>query len=123
MARSSEKFEAIKQSVIYLEQARRLCLLLLDEPGGDTTAKEYLSVIRDKLADCRRKLKLSPRNSHRSAQGLERRPRPKVEHIVKPTSPKEHHGITPFTFVDVHVESREQHMKFTDTAVGEESKL
>lgn len=130
IARSSEKFEAFKQAVIYLEQANRLCLLLLDEPAGDITANEYLDVIRDKLADCQRKLvkqggfKLPPRkesNLDRSVPKPTRRPN--VEDIVNQASPTEHHGIPPFTFVDIHVESHEQQVKLNDSGAGEESKL
>lgn len=134
MARSSEKFDATKQAVIYLEQAQRLCILLLEEPSGETTGNEYLDVIRDKLADCQRKLvtlggfKLPPRKESyvdRSAQQtVIRRQRPKFEHIVNQESPtpSELHGISAFTFVDVHIENSVNQMKLSDV-VGEESKL
>lgn len=133
MARSSEKFDAIRQAVIYLEQAQRLCTLLLEEPAGETTGNEYLDVIRDKLADCQRKLvtqggfKLPPRRESyldRSVHNAVRRQRPKFEHIVNQDSPTptENHGISAFTFVDVHVENSVNQMKLSD-AVGEESKL
>lgn len=134
MARSSERFEAIRQAVIYLEQAQRLCTLLLEEPGGDITASEYLDVVRDKLNDCQRKLvnqggfKLPPRresNLERAPQKNYRRQRPKFENIVSQDSPTDNPGISAFTFVDVHVEnsSNHDHMKLNDVLVGEESKL
>lgn len=134
MARSSEKFEVIKQAVIYLEQAHRLCRLLLEEPAGDVTAKEYLDVIRDKLTDCQRKLakqvayKLPPRmESYSDRSGNShfiRKHRPKYEHIINQDSPSEGPGIAPFTFVDVHVEDSNKEAKKLTVAVDpEESKL
>lgn len=133
MARSSEKFDAIKQAVIYLEQAHRLCTLLLEEPAGETNGNEYLTVIRDKLADCQRKLvtqggfKLPPRKESyldRTHHNAIRRQRPKIEHIVSQNSPSpsELHGMSAFTFVDVHSENTVNQMKLSD-AFGEESKL
>lgn len=124
MARSSEMYEAIKQAVIYLEQAQRLCTLLLEEPGGDITANEFLDVVRDKLADCQRKLvnqggfKLPRRESQieRSAMRPARKMRPKYENIVS-HSPTENPGISAFTFVDVHVDNLREDVN------GEESKL
>lgn len=132
MARSSERFEAIRQAIIYLEQAQRLCTLLLEEPGADTTAHEFMEVVRDKLSDCQRKLvqqggfKLPPRReSHleRSAQKIMRKQRPKFENILSLDSPTENHGMSAFTLVDVHVENSNEHMKLNDTMPGEESKL
>ncbi|KPJ15060.1 Protein MB21D2 [Papilio machaon] len=135
MARSSEKFEAIKQAVIYLEQAQRLCRLLLEEPAGDVTANEYLDVIREKLIDCQRKLakqvgyKLPPRvesYSDRSSNShLIRKHRPKYEHMINQDSPCDSPSIAPFTFVDVHVENaKNKDFKKLKVAVDpEESKL
>ncbi|KAF9802404.1 hypothetical protein SFRURICE_009086 [Spodoptera frugiperda] len=128
MARSSEKFEAIRQALIYLEHAQRLCILLSEEPGSDTTAKEYKKVIREKLVDCQRKLVqqsfLSPRSdikrNHKSQRY--RKQRPKFETIAD--SPADSPGIPAFTFVDVHVEnSTYDHMKLNEFTNGEESKL
>ncbi|XP_068630103.1 uncharacterized protein [Battus philenor] len=136
MARSSEKFEAIKQAVIYLEQAQRLCRLLLEEPAGDVTANEYLDVIRDKLIDCQRKLakqvgcKLPPRMESSSERSVNtkmiRKHRPKYEHIINQDSPRDGQSIAPFSFVDVHVENINKHKevkKLTVAADPEESKL
>ncbi|XP_075969534.1 uncharacterized protein LOC142972362 [Anticarsia gemmatalis] len=128
MARSSERFEAIRQAVIYLEQAQRLCLLLLDEPGADITANEFLDVVRDKLADCQRKLvqqggfKLPPRRESK-LERLSRPSRLKFRHIVNHDSPTENHGIAPFTFVDVHIDNSTEQRTLSDTIPGEESKL
>lgn len=124
MARSSERFEAIKQAVIYLEQTQRLCTLLLEEPGGDSTANDYLDVVRDKLADCQRKLvnqggfKLPRRESQvdRAAMRPFRKLRPKYENIVS-HSPTDNPGVSAFTFVDVHIDNSR------DDVNGEESKL
>ncbi|XP_021181348.3 uncharacterized protein LOC110369988 [Helicoverpa armigera] len=132
MARSSEKFEAIRQAVIYLEQAQRLCTLLLEEPGGDMTANEYLEVIREKLSDCQRKLvnqggyKLPPRRESktvRTAHKPLRKQRPKFEEVQD--SPTDNPGISAFTFVDVHADnsSSHSHMKLNEFVNGEESKL
>lgn len=136
MARSSEKFEAIRQAIIYLEQAQRLCVLLMEEPGGDANGHEYLDVIRDKLADCQRKLvnqkgiilplrkatsTHNNNNTDRLVQNIQRQ-RPKVEHIVNQDSPTENKGIQAFSFVDVQGESPMNHMIFTDR-IDEESKL
>ncbi|CAH2074037.1 unnamed protein product, partial [Iphiclides podalirius] len=134
MARSSEKFDVIKQAVIYLEQAHRLCRLLMDEPAGDVTANEYLDVIRDKLTDCQRKLakqvvyKLPPRmDSYSDRSGnsnLIRKHRPRYEHIINQDSPNDTTGIAPFTFVDVHVEDSSKEIKRLTVAFDpEESKL
>ncbi|CAG4981208.1 unnamed protein product [Parnassius apollo] len=136
MARSSEKFEAIKQAVIYLEQAHRLCRLLLEEPAGDVTANEYLDVIRDKLTDCQRKLakqvgyKLPPRmesySEHSVHSNMIRKHRPKYEHIINQDSPSDSPGIAPFTFVDVHVERTNKNKEVRKLTVAmdpEESKL
>ena len=132
MARSSERFEAIRQALIYLEQARRLCKLLLEEPGGDATATEYLDVIREKLIDCQRKLANQDgfRLPTRRESKLERTPhkptrkqRPKFEDVHD--SPTDNPGISAFTFVDVHTEnsSSYDHMKLNEFISGEESKL
>ncbi|XP_045491283.1 uncharacterized protein LOC123691095 [Colias croceus] len=135
MARSSEKFDAIRQAVIYLEQARRLCILLRGEPAGEATANEYIHVIRDKLADCQRKLanqvgyKVSvreKRNHERSVHSnVMRKHRPKYEHIINQDSPTYNSGIAPFTFVDIHVDSSaNQDVKsFVEIEGLEESKL
>lgn len=136
MARSSEKFEAIKQAVIYLEQAHRLCLLLLEEPSGETSAKEYLDVIRDKLNDCQRKLvnqggfKLPPRREssvNRMQQLPIRKQRPKYKNIISQDSPTAEAGISAFTFVDVHIDSDNSEftrngggVKFNNTNVNDE---
>lgn len=132
MARSSERFEAIRQALIYLEQAQRLCKLLLEEPGGDMTAKEYLDVVREKLIDCQRKLanqgglKLPTRRESkldRTQQKPLRKQRPKFEEVTD--SPTDNPGISAFTFVDVHAEnsSSHDHMRFNEFISGEESKL
>lgn len=137
MARTSEKFEAIKQAVIYLEQAQRLCILLRDEPSGDTSAVEYLDVIRDKLADCQRKLvkqggyKLPPRRESKPDRLVNnpiRKQRPNFEHIVSQNSPVENHSISVSAFVDVHIETGslqedKNNLKLNDTVNAEESKL
>ncbi|XP_053625762.1 uncharacterized protein LOC128683825 [Plodia interpunctella] len=134
MARSSEKFEAIGQAIIYLEQAHRLCLLLIDEPAGDITANEYLEVIRDKLADCQRKLakqggyKLPPRaesNSERPMRKVVRKNRPRFDSTAS-NSPSDIPGISPFTFADVHVEEQKKNGTVTFSEIHnevEESKL
>ncbi|KAJ8722747.1 hypothetical protein PYW07_003927 [Mythimna separata] len=132
MARSSEKFEAIRQALIYLEQAQRLCKLLLEEPGGDMTANEYLDVVHEKLIDCQRKLanqgglNLPTRKESkldRTQQKPPRKQRPRFEEITD--SPSENPGISAFTFVDVHAEnsSIHDHMRFNELISGEESKL
>lgn len=131
MARSSERFDSIRQAVIYLEQAQRLCTLLLEEPGGDNTANEYLDVIHDKLTDCQRKLvkqmnKLPSRqesNLDRNMYRVARKQRPQFENHNQP-SPSDYPGIQPFSFVDVHVDGsgHSDHLKLNDI-IGEESKL
>ncbi|XP_026757638.2 uncharacterized protein LOC113517233 [Galleria mellonella] len=136
MSRSSEKFEAIGQAIIYLEQAQRLCLLLLEEPGGDITANEYMDVIRDKLADCQRKLanqvgyKLSMRresNADRPLPKAIKKRRPKFDNINGNNSPTETPGITPFSFIhaaDIHVDHKScTHVQLTDMVIEEESRL
>ncbi|XP_050664292.1 uncharacterized protein LOC126964972 [Leptidea sinapis] len=135
MARSSEKFGTIRQAVIYLEQAKRLCILLSEEPAGDVTAHEYLDVIRDKLADCQRMLakqvgyKVSVRDklSHDriTDSNVIRKHRPKYEHIMSQDSPTESIGIAPFTFVDVHSDNtKKSNVKsYFDIVETEESKL
>ncbi|XP_047510183.1 uncharacterized protein LOC125053049 [Pieris napi] len=113
MARSSEKFEAIRQAVIYLEQAKRLTILLKEEPASEASVHEYDHIIRDKLADCQRKLanhigyKVSVREHHRSVNtNMMRKQRPKVEHIINnQDSPTDNSATPPFAFVDVHVEN------------------
>lgn len=132
MARSSEKFEALRQAVIYLEQAQRLCILLREEPAGDATSSEYLNVIRDKLADCQRKLanqggfKLPTRGESVVDRSVQPRPlrkhRPKYEHIVNQDSPTDNFGNTTFSFVDVHVEHHKHEIKLEDVGL-EDSKL
>ncbi|XP_030024349.1 uncharacterized protein LOC115443184 isoform X2 [Manduca sexta] len=137
MARSSEKFDAVKQAIIYLEQAQRLCILLSEEPAADATAAEYLDIIREKLADCQRKVvnqggyKLPPRRDSKLDRPVNnpiRKQRPKFEHIVSQDSPVENHSIQAFTFVDVHVENSSRHelktnFKLNDQMSVEESKL
>lgn len=111
MARSSEKFDSINQAMIYMEQAQRLCLLLLDEPGGDATADEYLEIIREKLADYQRKIlhqikyKLSSRqeNTIRSVRGSMKQ-RPKTKRVISQDSSSDDSGIAPITIADIHVE-------------------
>lgn len=130
IARTSERFEAIKQAIIYLEQAHRLCLLLLDEPGADIIANEYLDVIRDKLSDCQRKLinqvgiNLPPRRESyvdRAAQKNVRKTRSKPRHNLDvPVGIK---STSAFAFVDVHVENSNDHKRANDVLPGEESKL
>ncbi|KAG7307218.1 hypothetical protein JYU34_007374 [Plutella xylostella] len=105
MARSSERFESIRQALIYLEHAQLLCHLLLDEAAGEMKPNEYLDVIRDKLADCQRKLvnqgglnfperkerpNLPVRNQHQRY--------PNIVNQDSPTDPR----TSSFTFVDVH---------------------
>ncbi|CAD0196763.1 unnamed protein product [Chrysodeixis includens] len=131
MARSSERFDSIRQALIYLEQAQRLCTLLLEEPGGDNTANEYLDVIHDKLTDCKRKLvkqlnKLPSRqdsNLDRNVYRVTRKQRPRFDDHNQ-HSPSEHAGIQPFSFVDVHVDGsgHSEHLKLNDM-IDEESKL
>lgn len=112
MARSSEKFEAIKQAIIYLEQAQRLSTLLKEEPTGEFTANEYLDVIRDKLADCQRKLvtqggyklPLRREGSERSVQRPIRKRNSRYDSNIS-DSPSESVGFSAFTFVDVHAEN------------------
>ncbi|XP_028161983.1 uncharacterized protein LOC114353978 [Ostrinia furnacalis] len=134
MARSSEKFEAIRQAVIYLEQAQRLCVLLKEEPAGEYTANEYLDVIRDKLLDCQRKLanqvgfKLPPRREssvERSAQRPIRKLRPRYENITNQDSPSDSSGFSAFTFVEIHAESssNQDSIRLNIDDIGEESKL
>ncbi|XP_045785151.1 uncharacterized protein LOC123880848 [Maniola jurtina] len=132
MARSSEKFDALNQAVIYLEQARRLCYLLREEPAGDGTAKEYLDVIRDKLSDCQRKLvnlggyRLPPREKAHTERNLppnlNRKHRPKCEHIINQDSPSEGGR---FHFADIHLENNfnQEMKKYLDINGPEESKL
>lgn len=135
MARSSEKFQAIKQANIYLEQAQRLCILLQEEPGGDLNSSEYMDVIRDKLADCQRALvnqggfKLPPRRdsqivAERSPTVVKNKMRPRYEHIVAQDSPTEISSYSAFTFADVHIEDakNQDDIKINDF-LGEESKL
>jgi hypothetical protein len=114
MARSSEKFDAIRQAVIYLEQAQRLCVLLKEEPAGEMTADDYLEVIRDKLVDCQRKLvtqvgyKLPPRRESKpDRMFIKPTPkfRPRYENISNQDSPSEVSGFSPFTFVEIHAEN------------------
>lgn len=134
MARSSEKFDAIKQVIIYLEQAQRLCIILQYQPGYIDDANKLLEVVRDKLADCQRKLVKQSgfKLPHRESQ-IERSPmrpivriRPKYPEIVAQASPQnsplEHDGTSAFTFVDVHVEisNNSNEINFEDI---EESKL
>lgn len=132
MARSSERFDAIPQALIFLEQAQRLCKLLLEEPGGDMTANEYLDVVHDKLTDCQRKLanqgglRLPTRrdNKHeRSQQKPVRKHRPKFEEVHD--SPTDSPSISAFTFVDVHVANSSSHdqPRHNEIINGEESKL
>ncbi|XP_049867138.1 uncharacterized protein LOC126367593 [Pectinophora gossypiella] len=134
MARTSERFEAIKQAIIYLEQAQRLCVLLMDDPGGDITANEYLDIIREKLADCQRKLvnqggfKLPPRRESQVDRPIQkpiRKMRPKYQHIVSQDSPTDTTGAPAFTFVDVHIENSKQAGKSItiDESDEEDSKL
>lgn len=138
MARSSEKFDALRQAIIYLEQAQRLGYLLREEPGGDITAREYLDIIRDKLADCQRKIVsqggykmplreksfLEKKSPHAN---LIRKQRPRYEHIVNQNSPTDGTSIAPLTFVDVHVEnlSNQNSKKYLEIhdSNSEESKL
>ncbi|CAG9096631.1 unnamed protein product [Plutella xylostella] len=109
MARSSERFESIRQALIYLEHAQLLCHLLLDEAAGEMTANEYLDVIRDKLADCQRKLVNQggfnlPERKERpvSRNNLPvRKQRPRYPNIVNQDSPTDLRTSS-FTFVDVH---------------------
>lgn len=138
MARSSEKFDALRQAIIYLEQAQRLSYLLREEPGGDITAREYLDIIRDKLGDCQRKIVsqggykmpmreksfLDKKSPHAN---LIRKQRPSSEHIINQYSPSDGSNVAPpFTFADVHVENISQNSKtfleFHDSN-SEESKL
>lgn len=132
MARSSERFDAIRQALIFLEQAQRLCKLLLQEPGGDMTANEYLDVVRDKLTDCQRKLanqggyKLPTRREtklERNQQKPLRNKRPKFEKVHD--SPTDNPGISAFSFVDVHAENSSSHdqMRLNEFTNGQESKL
>lgn len=133
MARSSEKFDAIRQAVIYLEQARRLAVLLREEPAGETSAYEYDHIIRDKLADCQRKLanqvgyKVSVRENDRSVHAnVMRKQRPRFEHIINnQDSPTDQSPTPPFTFVDIHVEQAKFRDKtpFAEIDAPEESKL
>lgn len=116
MARFSEKFKAIKQAVIYLEQAQRLCRLLLEEPGGDITANEYLEQIREDLAECHRMLidqcgykipnrrESKPRDITRvESKPIPIRPRPpKNLNVVNQDSPTDSAGYSAFSFVEVH---------------------
>ncbi|KAM3963470.1 uncharacterized protein ACR2FA_002406 [Aphomia sociella] len=133
MSRSSEKFEAIGQAIIYLEQAQRLCLLLLDEPAGDITANAYMDVIRDKLADCQRKLanqggyKLTVRRESNVDRPLKKaihKRRPKFDNINGSNSPTDASGFAPFNFAEVHEEpTSSNYIKLKDMAIDEESKL
>ncbi|XP_041977539.1 uncharacterized protein LOC121731918 [Aricia agestis] len=130
MARSSEKFEALRQAVIYLEQAQRLCVLLKEEPAGDMTARDYIDIIRDKLADCQRKLvneggyKLQNREKKYTDVNIQtkamRKHRPRYEHIINQDSPTDTSGIGPFTFADVH---NDQAGSYDFKKLLEESKL
>lgn len=133
MARSSEKFEAINQAVIYLEQAQRLCVLLKEEPGTDSKTNEFQYIIRDKLADCQRKLvnqsgfNLPPRENQveRTAIKPIKKIRPKYQQIVDHASdaPTEHTGISAFTFVDIHVQNSNRLGEIRLSELAEESKL
>lgn len=138
MARSSEKFDALRQAIIYLEQAQRLSYLLREEPGGDIAAREYLDVIRDKLADCQRKIvnqggyKLPLReksflDKNSPHANFIRKQRPRYEHIMNQDSPTDVSHIAPLTFAEVHVEhtSNQETKKYLDIHDNntEESKL
>ncbi|CAH0406521.1 unnamed protein product [Chilo suppressalis] len=111
MARSSQKFDAIRQAVIYLEQSQRLCLLLKEEPAGESNATKFLDVIRDLLVDCQRKLvtqvgyKLPPRRDS-SADWTSK---PVINKTSKKNAiqdaPIEASGFSAFTFVDVHIDN------------------
>lgn len=112
MARYSEKFEAINQAVIYLEQAQRLCKLLLEEASAETTANEYLDVIRDDLAECHRKLinqsgyllpnrrESKPRDINRGLESIIRK-RSRYVETDNQNSPIDAPGISAFTFTDM----------------------
>ncbi|KAL4705139.1 hypothetical protein ACJJTC_018710 [Scirpophaga incertulas] len=134
MARSSEKFDAIRQAVIYLEQAQRLCVLLKEEPSGEVNANDYLDVIRDKLADCQRKMvtqggyKLPPRRESNTDKIPKPVPkfRPRYEHISSQDSSNDASGFSALTFVDVHVDNAltQEVVKLNDFDIeDEDSKL
>lgn len=48
MAESSERLDASRQAIIYLEHANRLSVLLRDEPGGQGAGREFIAIIREK---------------------------------------------------------------------------
>ncbi|XP_063378074.1 uncharacterized protein LOC134665156 [Cydia fagiglandana] len=135
MARSSETFGDIRQALIYLEQAQRLCMLLMEEPAGEITANGYLDVIRDKLTDCQRKLvnqvgyRLTPRSEkqvNRKANSHVhpiRKPRHRFEHIINQDSPTDSAGIPAFTFADIEYTGKSSALNLTETYDDEESKL
>ncbi|OWR52954.1 hypothetical protein KGM_205074 [Danaus plexippus plexippus] len=135
MARSSEKFEALRQAVIYLEQAQRLCYLLMEEASGELSAKEFLDIIRDKLSDCQQKLVnqegykfsiVEKNNAERKmASDIIRKRRPRCEHILNLASPMEGSSNTPVTFAEVHEQhkSRRDIKTYIDYDGSEESKL
>lgn len=107
MARSSEKFGSINQAMIYLEQARRLCLLLQGELGGDN-ADEFMYIISEMLTDYRpklatqEKLKLPFGNKNHNSN-TQKRP---STSFVKSGVSYEQAGIPPVSFADVHEVSK-----------------
>lgn len=49
MAESSERLDASRQAIIYLEHANRLSMLLKGEAGGEGAGREFIAIIREKV--------------------------------------------------------------------------
>ncbi|XP_077290505.1 uncharacterized protein LOC143914239 [Arctopsyche grandis] len=49
IAEFSIKFESLKQALMYLEHARRLSTLMIEESSGEGQGREYMAVINEKI--------------------------------------------------------------------------
>lgn len=132
MSRMSERFDAMKQAVIYLEQAERLCMLLQEESCGEASAIDYLEAISEKLHECRQKLinqsRIRLRRQKEKQQDAEQvrgfqKQRPKYIQMISSESSMEASGISHFTQVDVHHVKLNQDLALGYDMESEESKL
>lgn len=95
MAECSDKFEATRQAIIYLEHAQRLSILLKDDPTCEGQAREYIAIIKEKLDHVKIKVAKSgaPKVPKRNESFRLNMPKPNIN-IPPSEKPNQYANIT-----------------------------
>lgn len=125
IAECSIKYESLKQALMYLEHAKRLSTLMLEEQSSEGQGREYIAIIKEKIETLRTIMikptvpKVPRRNESftnlPSVSGIRQKEADQYVNL-NGTNQKDHHGnyrhgpespttkMASVVFADVHVE-------------------